>query len=263
MYRIVEQNLRAAMRSYSLIGNGSEARDYPGVTIASSGLDLPVFNSAMLSAATENLDPMIATADTHFRARGLGWTFWICDDLVSRDLREWAMRVMFRAKNMSRIASPPGMYADKIAPRKRREAPLTFSRVGDDEQTRIDFAHVAAIVFSLPFKTSRNIYGSAGLWQTPSYGWVGYFERKPVSIVSVVIAADAIGVYSLGTLPQHQGCGFGETMLRHALEQAQYDTGIHRSVLQSTTQGFNLYLRLGYRVVTNFSIYMREGCAPF
>ena len=59
------------------------------------------------------------------------------------------------------------------------------------------------------------------LWEPPSYGWVGYFEGKAVSIVTIVIASDAIGVYSLGTLPQHQGCGFGETLLRHAIGDAQ------------------------------------------
>ena len=250
------------MRCYASIGNGSESRDYPGVTIASSGLDVPVFNSAMLTGPTVDLDPLIATAETHFRARRLGWTFWICDDLVTSDWRHRAVRAPFRSKGMLRIASPPGMYAEHITERSRRAAQLTYSRVAT-EQTRLEFAHVASVVFALPFGTSQRIYGSAGLWDASCHGWVGYFEGKPVSIVTVVIASDAIGIYSLGTLPQHQGRGFGETILRYALEDAQRNTGITRSVLQATAQGLNLYLRMGYRIVTNFSIYLREGCDPF
>ena len=73
------------------------------------------------------------------------------------------------------------------------------------EDTRLEFAHIASIVFSLPFGTSKRIYGATGLWESPSYGWMGYFKGKAVAIVTVVIASDAIGVYSLGTLPQHQG----------------------------------------------------------
>ena len=44
-------------------------------------------------------------------------------------------------------------------------------------------------------------------------GWIGYVNNKAVSVVTIVIAADAIGVYSLGTLPQYQGCGYGETLV--------------------------------------------------
>lgn len=262
MYSVVEQNLRAAMRCYASIGNGSEARDYPGVAIASSGLNVPVFNSAMLTACADNLNPLIATADTHFGSRKLGWTFWICDDMVAPHLRDHGMLRLFRAKGMTRIASPPGMFAHRINESSRKAAPLTFARVGS-EQTRQEFSHIASIVFSLPFATASRIYGATGLWNLPSYGWVGYFQGKPVTIVTVVVAGDALGVYSLGTLPEHQGSGFGETLLRHALEEARLQTGITRSVLQSTTQGLRLYLRMGYRIVTRFSIYLREGCASF
>jgi ribosomal protein S18 acetylase RimI-like enzyme len=262
MYSVVEQNLRSAMRCYAFIGNGSETRDYPGLTIASSGLNVPVFNSAMLTSHPSNLDTLITTADLHYRTRKLGWTFWVCDDMVPAGLRDRGMRTAFRSQGMSRIASPPGMYAEEIAAQVKPPAPLTFARVST-EDTRLEFAHIASIVFSLPFSTSKRIYGATGLWDSPSYGWVGYFKGKAVAIVTIVIASDAIGVYSLGTLPEYQGRGFGETLLRHAIDDARRRTGLKRSVLQSTQQGINLYLRLGYRVVTNFSIYVREGCASF
>lgn len=262
MHSIVEQNLRAAMRCYANLGNGSEARDYPGVTVASSGLNVAVFNSAMLTEYTANLELPINTVDIHFRARRLGWTFWVCDDLIAPELRDWRMRNVFRSKGMFRIAEAPGMYAECLLPRQRAAATMTFARV-TTERARLEFAHIASVVFSLPFGTSKRIYGSPELWKPPSYGWVGYFEGKPVSIVTTVIASDAIGVYSLGTLPQHQGCGFGETLLRHAIGEAHRDTGIGRTVLQATMQGFNLYLRIGYRVVTRFTIYIRESCASF
>jgi GNAT superfamily N-acetyltransferase len=262
MHSVVDQNLQAAMRCYANLGNGSEARDYPGVTVASSGLNVAVFNSAMLTEHTANLERPIDVVDLHFRSRGLGWTFWVCDDLLAPELRDWRMRNIFRSKGMTRIAEAPGMYAESLLPRARPPARMAFARV-TTEATRLEFAHIASVVFALPFETSRRIYGAPGLWQPPSYGWIGYFEGKPVSVVTIVIASDAIGVYSLGTLPQHQGCGFAETLLRHAIDEARRETGIDRTVLQATMQGFNLYLRIGYRVVTRFSIYIREGCAAF
>jgi ribosomal protein S18 acetylase RimI-like enzyme len=258
MYSIVEQNLRTAMRSYAFIGEGGEAREYTGVAIASSGLNVPVFNSAMLLGPAGNMEKLIATADVHFRARKLGWTFWVCEDLLAPDRRDAVLERVFQSKGMRRIADPPGMYADRIVPPVRPAAPLTFAQV-DSEHTRLEFAHIASTVFSLPFVTAKRIYGATGLWRPPSYGWIGYFEGKPVSVVTTVTADEAIGVYSLGTLPQHQGCGFGETLLRHALGEANRRTGIERSVLQATAQGLNLYRRMGYRFASKFSIYMREG----
>jgi ribosomal protein S18 acetylase RimI-like enzyme len=71
-----------------------------------------------------------------------------------------------------------------------------------------------------------------------------------------------VGVYSLGTLPQYQGCGYGETLLRHALDDIGKRTGITRSVLQSTDEGLKLYQRMGYRPVTSFSVYTRETGGP-
>ena len=262
MYRIVEQNLRTAMRCYSSVGNGSEARDYPGVTISCSGMDVPVFNSAMLTEPARDIRPMIQIADTHFTQRGFGWTFWLCEDMIAPETRGSFTRAAFRNAGMTRIAEPPGMYADRIKPASRPLAQLTFCAV-DNERTRTEFAHIASIVFSLPFETSKKIYGSAGLWQPPSYGWIGYFDEKPVCVATTVIANGVVGVYSLGTLPQHQGCGYGETILRYAITEAQRETGIEPTVLQATPQGLRLYLRMGFRIVTKFSIYAREGCDSF
>ena len=41
---------------------------------------------------------------------------------------------------------------------------------------------------------------------------------------------------------------------------ARNESGIEKTVLQATPQGSHLYLRMGYRIVTKFSIFMREGC---
>jgi ribosomal protein S18 acetylase RimI-like enzyme len=250
------------MRCYASVGDDSEARDYPGLSLASSGLDVPVFNSAMLTAPTDDIERFITTADVHFRSRKLGWTFWVCEDLLPPEHRGVPLRTIFLSRGMRCIAEPPGMYAEELLQPSKPAAQMTFARV-DSTQTRLEYAHLASVVFSLRFDVSKQIYGKAGVWSPPSYGWIGYFQGKPVALVTVVVANGALGVYSLGTLPQHQGCGFAETLLRHALREATKQTGIERSVLQATAQGLNLYRRIGFRIVTKFSIYLREGCASF
>lgn len=258
-HSVVEQNLRAAMRCYARVSARGEARDYPGLTVTSCGLDCAVFNSAMLSCPSRDPDfgRLVALAQVHFRQRGLGWTFWLCDDLLPQTQRK-RIPTLFRELRMDCIAQPPGMYADRLSAPVRPAARLDIQQVAD-KTTRTDFAHLSSIIFSLGFQTSRHVYGAAELWDDSMTGWVGYCDGAPVSLIAVVIAAGVVGVYSVGTLPAFQGRGFAETMMRHALSWARGATGIESSVLQSTTQGLRLYRRLGYHVVTQFGVYLKEG----
>jgi ribosomal protein S18 acetylase RimI-like enzyme len=213
----------------------------------------------MLSAPANqsDLQRLLTLAGVHFRHRHLGWTFWLCEDLVPQAERRTA-HARFRHLRMDCIAQPPGMYAERLAPPERAPAALDIRQVLD-ASTRTDFAHLSSVIFSLGFQTSRNVYGSPELWEAPMSGWVGYWEGAPVSLIAVVIAAGAAGVYSVGTLPVFQGRGFAETMMRHALSWVRDTTGIESTVLQSTSQGLRLYKRLGYRVVTQFGVYLKEG----
>jgi ribosomal protein S18 acetylase RimI-like enzyme len=248
-----------AMRCYAGVSDRGEARDYPGLAVASCGLNCAVFNSAMLSAPADEVRfrRVLDLAQTHFTARDLGWTFWLCHDLLPGTGHP-AVRQRFRRLGMEQIAHPPGMAAERLQSARRPPALLEIRRV-TDETTRLDFAHLSSVIFSLAAHTARAIYGSATLWQGPMQGWIGYNEGVPVSIVTVVAGGGALGVYSVGTLPEYQCRGFAETLMRHALRCAAERTGIELTVLQSTAQGLNLYTRMGYRTVTSFGVYLNEG----
>lgn len=262
LYRTVEENLRVAMRCYTRVSAAGEARDYPGITVSSSGIDCAVFNAAMLTepAADGEFERRLALAETHYGQRRLGWTFWLCDDLLCQPLRRRSMSI-FRHNGMCVIAQPPGMFAERLAP-PVRTAPLEVRPVVDDA-TRLQFASLSSRIFSLPFDTARTVYGAEQLWESPMHGWIGYYEGQPVSIATVVLGGGAAGVYSVGTLPAFQRRGFAETVMRIALEEARKATGIETTVLQTTSQGMNLYLRMGYRVVTQFAVYLQESRGSF
>lgn len=247
------------MRCYACVTDGGEARQYPGIALASTGMNCAVFNSVMLTDATRcaDLRQMAELANVHFNERKLGWTFWLCEDLLEEANRDH-VRSVFRTMGMLNIAHAPGMYAERLHPPSRALNGITVRKV-EDHATRLDFAHLSSIIFALPFNTAKEVYCVPALWTGPMTGWVGYHSGIPVSMVSVVIAAGAAGVYSLGTVPEYQHRGFAEAILRHALADAQAETGSEATVLQSTRQGFNLYLRLGYRVVTQFAVYLHEG----
>lgn len=260
-YETVERNLREAMQCYASCSLQGEVRQVAGAVIVSSGIDYAVFNSVMFTSPIESvvdLDARVTHAEVHFRARGLGWSCWLCEDLVTPALQK-AARQFFVSRKLKVVSQPPGMYADRIWPRERQPAKMLIRRVEDD-RTRFDFADVASVVFALPFAISEKIYVPESTWRSKMTGWVGYESERAVSIVATVVSEAAVGIYSLATIPHFQRQGYAETLMRHALETAQRETGIEKSILQTTKAGMGLYKRMGYRPVTNFSVYLQDSC---
>jgi GNAT superfamily N-acetyltransferase len=104
----------------------------------------------------------------------------------------------------------------------------------------------------------REIFLRGPLWDSDFVGYVGYVDGEPVATAATVMAAGAIGVYNVATLPTHRRRGHGEAVMRYALEKARQETGCERSVLQATDHGLPLYLSMGYKTVTTVDVYAFE-----
>ena len=105
------------------------------------------------------------------------------------------------------------------------------------------------------------MYEPESAWQGAYRGYLGIVNGAAVSIVALVRAGGAVGVYSLGTVPAQRHKGYGEALLRAAVssEKAREDTLDNTTgplVLESTEAGYRLYRRLGFRDVTNFTVYL-------
>jgi GNAT superfamily N-acetyltransferase len=232
-YRLVERNLRATMRYFSLARPGAEVRDLPGISVVYSGVDFAVFNAALLSSpvasAGNDLERRIASAARQFEARRIRWSCWICEDLLPPEARR-SSRVLLARYGFKLLIEPPGMYAPAILPQSRPLPELEMRRV-EDAATRMAFCNITSIAFELPFTISRQIYDSERTWADGFTGWVGYRRGVPVSTAATVTAAETIGLYSVATLPEHQHRGYAEAMVRHAIAEARRTSGLEGSVL--------------------------------
>ena len=103
---------------------------------------------------------------------------------------------------------------------------------------------------------AKAVYEPERAWLGGYRGFVGLAGGRPVAIVAIVATPDALGVYSLSTLPNCRRLGYGEALLRAAVAAEQQRTGITRVVLQSTDAGYSLYRRLGFHEVAKFSVYL-------
>jgi ribosomal protein S18 acetylase RimI-like enzyme len=251
----VSENLRESFRQVAASRNDGEVRELPGVSIASAGSTFQMFNSAFLSApvATEaELDRRILLAMIHFGARGLDWSYWVCEDWMTPQARKRS-RNTFERHGLRHSVNLPGMVAERVAPAARRMPDIEIRRV-DDPASREAFCAIGSICFHVPLAWFREVFDGDSVWRSFA-GYVGYLEGEPVSTSATVIGGGAVGIYNVATLPERQRQGYGEAVMRYALEDARASHGIERSILQSTPAGYRLYERMGYRTVTQVAVY--------
>ena len=115
-----------------------------------------------------------------------------------------------------------------------------------------------ALSFEVPWTICREVYGSERAWQGSFRGYVGFVDGMPVATTAVVVAAGVAGIYSVGTLPGNRGRGYAEALMRDVLEKVRQETGVERTILQSTRTGFSMYSRMGYQPVTAFTVFITE-----
>ncbi len=248
------------MRFFGRAHQNAEVIEMPGVATIYCGLDYAAFNAGVLSQPIGGepavLEQRIEDPAAYFAGRKLRWSYWYCNDFIGRPLLRRA-RNMLEQHGMIELTDAPGMIAESLAPVSRSMPAIEVKRVAD-ENTRAAFAHLTSVCFDVPWSVCREVYGADRAWNGSFRGWIGYANGTAVATTAVVIAAGVAGVYSVGTLPSHRNRGYAEALMRHVLESVRVETGIGRTVLQSTRSGYNLYRKLGYRLATSYTVYITD-----
>ena len=251
----VADNLRESFRVIAASRKPGEVRELRGVSIAAAGVTFQMFNAAFLSAPVASeaeLSQRIALASVHFDARGLEWAYWVCEDWLQSKTRRRSRRI-FENEGLHHAVDLPGMVAERLSPPVHRLPALNVRRVGDPN-TRAAFCSIGSLCFHVPISWFCEVFESNSVWDR-FRAYVGYVKEEPVSTAAIVIGGEAIGVYNVATVPGHQQRGYGEAVMRHALDDSRREFGIERTVLQSTPAGYRLYQRMGYKTVTNVAVY--------
>jgi ribosomal protein S18 acetylase RimI-like enzyme len=246
----VEENLR---QSFRVLAGGRERADVceiGGVSIASLGATFQMFNAAFLNSFIEDesdLERRIAIASVHFAQRRMPWAFWMCDSFLERRVQRKAERI-FSRMGLSLSSELPAMAADSLVMPWRRPPQIEIVPV-NDLATRRAFCQIGAVCFHVPLNWFEEVFDDRMHDRRDFVPWLAFANGEPVATAATVLAAGAVGVYNVGTLPGYRGRGIGETIVRFAIHRATHTSGIGRTVLQSTSYGYDLYRKMGYRTV--------------
>jgi ribosomal protein S18 acetylase RimI-like enzyme len=255
----VEANLRETLKFFALANDRGKVVETNDLLLISSGINYGVFNTVLLKERVESearLLELIARAENFFGERGERWSFWCCQDLLVPPVLRRLRRLM-EARHLRLLSEPPGMTASFLLP-PRRELPELEVRPVATEFERQAFAGILSTTFDLPYSICSEIYSVERSWQGGYRGWVGLVKGEPVVSTACVVAAGVLGIYSVGTMPNWRRRGYAEQLMRIVLDEVSRETSIERTILQSTSEGFHVYQKMGYRRVTQFSIFLIE-----
>jgi ribosomal protein S18 acetylase RimI-like enzyme len=259
----VDENLRTAMQFFGRASGVGSVQPVEGGLAIYSGLEYGVFNIALITrpVAVGELEIRLAELGRFFRQRTLRWSVWLCEDMLDSAVRR-RERQIFANYGMRPISQPPGMLAPTLRP-PAHALPEIDVRPVNDKATRAAFAEITSIAFEIPYAIAQAVYSREKAWGNniaagDYQGFVGYVDGRAASIIAVVAAAGAIGVYSLATMPEFRKRGYAEAMLRTAVGKVSAQTGLTQVILQSTDAGYELYKRMGFRDVTKFTVYLTK-----
>jgi ribosomal protein S18 acetylase RimI-like enzyme len=251
----VADNLRESFRVIAASRPAGEIRELHGVSIAAAGVTFQMFNAAFLSDTVytdAELTQRIMLPSVHFNARGLEWAYWVCEGYLAGRSRRRS-RGVFERQGLRHSVDLPGMVAEHVEPPIKPPPKIDIRRVCDSP-TRDAFCGIGSTCFHVPLTWFHEVFDHDMVWKGFE-AYVGYVEGEPVSTTAVVKGGGALGVYNVATLPAWQRRGYGETVMRHALDDARSRHGLHRTILQSTPAGLRLYERMGFHTVTRVGVY--------
>jgi ribosomal protein S18 acetylase RimI-like enzyme len=126
----------------------------------------------------------------------------------------------------------------------------------DDESGRLALSDLNAVTYDLPPDWVRGVVAGASIWQTPFYGYNAFVEGHPVATGFAAPLNDVLYVAFVATVAAYRRRGLAELVMRRCVEKATEEMGITRIVLHATAEGYPSYVRMGYRPVDEFSIYV-------
>jgi hypothetical protein len=180
----------------------------------------------------------------------------ICLDLLSGDAKDTLPST--RASENFVPAIPMTGMAGEILPLKGSMHPdLRFVRICDDETIQT-FAEINCAAYDLSTDTALSLLNEHTLWNEHAYGFLAYVADKAVATATAIINNGCVFLFLVATVPAAERKGYGDSVVRHALNTAYEATGIKRSVLHATGAGYSVYVRLGYHPTAKFMGYILE-----
>ncbi len=183
------------------------------------------------------------------------FTWWLAPHTETSG---WEQQLL--ARGLTREDNTPGMAIDIETLTEEILVPpgLEIMRVSDPTGLRT-WAETFVAGYGLPPGWQPPILDmmlTIGM-DLPHPAYLATLRGVPVATSAVFYGAGVAGVQMVATLPEWRGHGIGAAITRHPLLEARKQ-GYRIGILQSSSEGFSVYKRLGFKEICRMTHYSWE-----
>ena len=247
------EQFSAAWSLYARSSGVGEVIDMEGVRVANTRSPWFLMNAALLTRPVSSQAELVARAGaaiSYFGSAHRQWFFIGSQQWLGDRSPETLLRL-----GLTKAFTVVGMVTEGLAP-PARPLPDVETRRIDDERGRLALSDLNAVAYDISSDWVRGAVAGKSLWRTPLYGYNAYVDGHPVATAFAVPLEGVLYVAFVATATTHRRRGLAELVMRRCLETATQETGITRTALHATADGYPSYIRMGYRPVDEFSLYV-------
>lgn len=219
------------------------------VTVVRSEIPDDMFNYVLSARFTDiNAVKRIDHVIEKFEKYHLPFSWWVGESDTPSNLGETLSqhRLTFKEQDV-------GMILDLANFHPKSVTNLDFEHVQNANALK-DFGHVIQAIGGHPESYDR-IYKHIPLDLLQDEALleihIGYLQKTPTVTGIIVFGGNIAGIYYVATVPDQRGKGYGTAMMEHLLSRAK-QKGYHLTGLEASSEGANLYKRLGFKEVCIF-----------
>jgi len=242
----VNDNLRDTFVTLAEEFHSGERRQFGPLTVAATGVPVPVFNRVFVFEAP-SADRLSAAVEW-MAQRDVPFWVTVADPVVEA-IEE---SLSDRDYDLVKAAEHPGMAMaplDEIPP---AESVAEIREVTDPDDLDA-FSRVAASVFEIPLAVEKRIDETA-LAIDDVRLFLGNVDGDPAACGLLSRTGDVAGVYTIGVVDAYRRRGIGEAMSREVL-RAGRDARCPVGALQSSEMAYPLYESMGFETVRTYHLF--------
>jgi GNAT superfamily N-acetyltransferase len=259
--RLGDRHTMAVQRWLSTRAPGAVTFQGRGITVGSTGLNVPLVNLALGGyfdgAEEETIERETETVVSFFEERGVPWSWWLGPQTDPPDL-------------YTRVERYGLVPRDRLLPALAARLPVPIPPLDPDIHVwrARDIADLEAtstirrIAFRFPPDTALDYFEAcADDWLNHTQLYLARIgDGPPAAIGALIIGLGYPGVYVMATLPDWQRQGLGRAIMTCLMQDANA-TGCDLAFLTASPYGYPLYRQYGFEHIFDYRIYSQRTTA--
>jgi GNAT superfamily N-acetyltransferase len=227
-----------------------------GVHYVFSGVPIAFFNVALVTGRHVSGEALSASgrqACAWASKRGVPWLFVTTQESLAGGTDAAAA---LEPCGLTPLLPLTGMIAADVAPPARVPLELQLTRPQDDHACS-QVVDVNGLAYAMDLEAGKATIGTGSFWSN-HFPALGLVDGTPVSSAAVFMVDGYRYVALVATDPARQRRGYGDVVMRHALELAAQVHGRAPTTLHATEAGRPIYERMGYAAIAAHTAFIEK-----